>query len=342
MNQKIYIYDPTAADTLSRVRGIGRFMQILHENLGNECIFTADLSQVPADATFINPFLNFLQPPLITNRIAKRQIAVIHDLIPLKYSTHFPIGFRGKINVFRNKRSLKNYDVIITNSETTKQDVINMLGVSEQKIQVIYPIPARLFTDNQHKTPSDPIRHIIDNNKYCLYVGDATWNKNLVNLAQAIKKTNIPCIFVGKVFTTHLPKPPSNIWLQELFEFQQLTANDPQFIFPGFVSDDDLIALYRNALCNLLVSQDEGFGFSFVEAAALKVPSILSDIPALKETARGAAIFVDQNNTDIIAAAITKISTDRLKHQNLAEASYERSIYFNSANFKSSFLSLNR
>ena len=52
-----------------------------------------------------------------------------------------------------------------------------------------------------------------------------------------------------------------------------MAKDDKRFIFPGFISDDELITLYEQASLNILLSRDEGFGFSYVEAASLGCPS---------------------------------------------------------------------
>lgn len=139
MIKKIFVYDPTASDKLSTVRGVGRYMQILKENFP-EWTFSNNLAmgQWNNETIFMNPFYNFLIPPITLKRIAHRQIAVIHDLIPLKYPSHFPVGIKGMIYILLNKLLLKNYDLIITDSEASKKDIIEKLKVKSQKVKILY------------------------------------------------------------------------------------------------------------------------------------------------------------------------------------------------------------
>ena len=58
----------------------------------------------------------------------------------------------------------------------------------------------------------------------------------------------------------------------------------------------ELFNLYKQSSVNLLISSDEGFGFSWLEAANFTRPSILSDLPVLKEISDGNALFVDPKN----------------------------------------------
>ncbi len=343
MTKKIFVYDPTASDKLSAVRGIGRYLQILKENFP-EWTFTNNLAmkQWNNETIFVNPFFNFLQKPVTLKRIAHKQIAVIHDLIPLKYPSHFPDGSKGTIYILLNKFALKNYDLIITDSEASKKDIIKILGIMEDKIKVIYPCLSQVLTH-----PKIPSRE--GTKGVCLYVGDATWNKNLVNLAKAIKLADVKCVFVGKVFE-HFNTPQNPLsrgdergvsdhpWQQELKEFFELTKNDSRFIFKGFVTDSELIKLYQQSTVNILPSRDEGFGFSWLEASSTGCPSLLSDIPVLKEISDNNALFFNPENPQEIAQQIKKIYSDRDLRQKLITNSKKRSLFFSSKSFKENII----
>ncbi|MBI4226339.1 glycosyltransferase family 4 protein, partial [Candidatus Roizmanbacteria bacterium] len=378
----IYVFDPTVNDPLSKVRGVGRYLQILKENFGKTWIFTNDLSameQSNNETIFINPFFNFLQYPLTMRRIAKKQVAVIHDLIPLKYPEHFPIGVRGKLNIFLNKLALKNYDLIITDSETSKDDIMKILRMDENKIKVIYPCLPKIFSiskpqipiTNQAPIPNEKNKKIFGNwkleigNSFCLYVGDATWNKNLVNLAKTIKIINVTCVFVGKTFeilkpvqddkidrTSEVEEDPDvtsgdgktsevkfeNAWQKELKEFNKETRGDKRFIFLGYVPDEELILLYQKARCNLLVSRDEGFGFSYLEAASQACPSVLSNTQVLHEISiNQGALFANPDNPNEIANTIGEVYFNNEVRSKLGIEAKRRTKYFNNKKFISDF-----
>ena len=378
---KVYVFDPTASDKQSAVRGIGRYLQILKENFKDEFIFTSKISfrlnrdQI-SNSTFINPFYNFLQKPVTLKRITRKQIAVIHDLIPLKYPSHFPAGIKSTIYILLNKLALKNYDLIITDSQASKNDIIKMLKIDNKKVKVIYPCLPKFFLESQYK--SSPRRRgsilrldsrLRGNDRYCLYVGDATWNKNLVNLAKAIKITDVNCVFVGKVFdrvmggeSERVPESAQRFfqpvagrehlrernfrqdplldhpWQKELKEFYELTKNDKRFIFAGFVPDSQLLKLYQQAEVNILPSRDEGFGFSYLEASANDCPSLLSDIPVLKEISNNNALFFNPESPEDIAEKIKKIYSDHDLRQKLITNTKKRSLFFSSRTFKESIM----
>lgn len=362
----VHVYDSTAQDEQSRVRGVGRYLQILHEAFGNEWTFTSDMNQIPKESIFINPFFNPIQKPLKVGRIAKHEIAIIHDLIPLKYSKHFPLGIKGKWYRFLNGFALKNYDIIVTDSLASKNDIVKLLKIPASKIAVIYPSVPRIFLP--HVDPDDPhhpfhkenetvvpeftqlqSEHVTKNpvleelKDYVIYVGDATWNKNLVNLAQAIKMNNLTCVFVGKVFSqltelTKAKKPhPEHI---SLYEFAKLAEGDNKFIFPGYISDIELLYLYKNARLNILPSFDEGFGFSFLEAGYVSTPSVLADTAVFREIAKDSAEFAKPDDPKDIAQKMIELYYDTIKLEKMKIKSFARAQDFSPQSFKEAWKKL--
>jgi|GEM_PF-551076 len=413
MTHQILCFDPTASDKQSQFRGVGRYLQILKENFP-QWIFsnTLHVTRYTLHA-FINPFFNFLQSPIRTgldlslqnlslqkilsgHRIAKKQIAVIHDLIPLKYPSKFPAGIRGNFNIFLNKLALKNYDLIVTDSEASKKDIVQILKLPEEKVKVIYPCLPKIFKkelksqNSKVKTKTQNLKTEKNNkdkkkfldlscsfeicdlsfelSNFCLYVGDATWNKNLVNLAKAIKIANVTCIFVGKVFqiksetnskskiinqkrfenlnlenwnlfrTSNLEFRsfnPNHPWQKELKEFFQLTKDDKRFIFLGYINDYRLIKLYQQAIVNILPSRDEGFGFSYLEAASQGCPSVIANIPVLEEISNNQGVLkADQNDPYDLANKIGEIYFNQDLKEKLSFEAQQRSKFFKADSFK--------
>ena len=372
---QVLCFDPTSSDTKSKVRGVGRYLQILKENFP-EWQYSSNIKHQTSN-TFIHPFFNFLQKPLTLKRIAKKQIAVIHDLIPLKYPSKFPAGLRGNFNIFLNKITLKKYDLIVTDSLASKKDIIQILKIPEEKVKVIYPCLPKVFKKVssskyqvlRKKTKKEkPLTSysLLLNTNFCLYVGDATWNKNLVNLAHAIKIANVTCVFVGKVFQINrLSSAKSekseklkisdesrillnssglsdfnNPWQKELKKFFQLIKDDKRFIFLGYVADEDLIKLYQQASLNILPSRDEGFGFSYLEASSQGCPSVLSDIPVFKEIAKDSSLFANPENPNDIADKIIELYFNKNRQKILGEKALKRSQFFSCEKFKKSFLEI--
>ncbi|MDA1316522.1 MAG: glycosyltransferase family 1 protein [bacterium] len=375
----ISVYDPTAKDAQSRVRGIGRYYQTLREALDtldhmepsnkadssnvaavspfqttssnpadNLLIqYTSDIKNIKKEDIAVNPFFSPIQKPVSVHKVGSKRIAVIHDIIPLKYPKRFPLGLRGKWYEFLCNRAKNKYDVIITDSEASKQDLINIYKIPQNNIKVIYPTVPRMFlphvdshsahhpfhTDEEGIKPEfTPLdfakmssnKNLTNLNDFVIYVGDATWNKNLPALAQAVKLANVNCVCVGKVFEPKQGQTKPHPWHTSLLQFLKMVEGDKRFIFPGFVSDIELLTLYKRAKTNLLLSHDEGFGLSFIEAGFMSTPSILSDIPVFREIAGNAADFVGGNNPKDIAQKIVEHYYDSVRQEKMSIMAFDR------------------
>ena len=130
-----------------------------------------------------------------------------------------------------------------------------------------------------------------------------------------------------------------NVWQKELYEFVNIAQNDKRFVFPGFISDEELIQLYQNAVCNILVSRDEGFGFSYLEASSQKCPSLLSNTPILREISQNNALFSDPENPQNIVDQIELLNNNETASR-LSEKTSQRSRFFSRKNFIDEFNSI--
>ncbi len=335
MKLPVFIFDPTASDSASKVRGVGRYVSVLRENLGNTVTFTSKLDQIPYESIYITPFYSFFQTYPSQRKIARYQLAVIHDLIPQKYPKHFPVGIKGTIKAFMNRLSLNNFDGFITDSKVSKEDIVDILGINKNSVHILYPvISSALFSEIKKakgkESPKKP---------YFVYVGDATWNKNIINIAKGVKLAKAQCIFVGSVFQRskiHSILKQNNKWLNELKTFYDEVQNDNHCILKGFVSDEELAELYYNAQGNILVSRDEGFGYSYLEAAYAHCPSILGDVPIFHETAADTALFANPEDPKKIAEQIEKLNYEKTRKE-LQKKMTDHIQKYNSTEFAKSF-----
>jgi glycosyltransferase involved in cell wall biosynthesis len=324
----VVIFDPDQGSANSSHRGGGRFLQMLRENLENDATFSADLHSVQNDDTLLIPFWNAYRPAVVKKRYTKRQILTIFDVIPFKYPDKFPLGFKGKLGLIENLNNMQHFDEILTISEASKRDIMQYLNIEPERIHVVHLTTSKLFfekSEDSKKIKSDQTD--IPNLPFCVYVGDINWNKNIVNIARALKIAQIKGVFIGKAFTeeyTDLEHPER----AEFKAFKKEVAQDDNFVFPGYVSDEDLVAYYKKALCNILVSRDEGFGLSYLEASSQKCPSILSDISVFNEIADGAALFAQPDDAHSIAEKIVRLKEDKDYAKELAANAYKRAQKF--------------
>jgi glycosyltransferase involved in cell wall biosynthesis len=104
---------------------------------------------------------------------------------------------------------------------------------------------------------------------------------------------------------------------REVLECARTHGVEDALVLAGYVSDDELHALYRGALATLLVSHAEGFGYPVIEAMALGCPVITSNCSSLPEVAGDAALLVDPRDHGAIAAAIATLAQSPAERQRL-------------------------
>lgn len=295
------------------VRGVGKYITLLRDNLPrfdkeNEYVFFNNIKEVPNDIDILH--FPYFEPFFITLPFIKKvkTVITVHDIVPLMHAKHFPVGIKGNLKWRVQKRLLKRLDAIITDSYASSDDIHEVVGFSKENIHVVY-----LAADKEFKPlnlSSIDRESIVKKyrlpEKFFLYVGDVTWNKNLPRLISAVKKTDVALVMVGKALTeTEFDK--KNPWNFDRNVVSKEIKDLDQFKRLGFVSNEDLVMLYNitEALC--MPSIDEGFGLPVLEAMQSGCPVIASDCGSLPEVGGDAVLFVDAFNEENIAEALLKI-----------------------------------
>jgi len=220
----------------------------------------------------------------------------------------FPQAFSLKFRLwydFLIPKVLKRAFLIFVVSEFCKNELMKFYKISENKVKVVYPGISEIFR---------PLE--LDKKNFILYVGNLQPYKNLNNLIQAFK------IFRDWGFDLEL-------WIVGLRDERVFRGENYAFLdeklkrnikFLGFREDRELVELYNQALCLVLPSLYETFGFPVVEAMACGCPVVISDIPALKEIAGKAAFYVNPYDPEEIAYGIREvISNSELRNRLVKE-----------------------
>lgn len=322
----IALIDPSSHAIQHRVRGAGFYAENLTKSLKkyypeHNYIFSSYDKVSEADIVhflFFEPFFGTL--PFFKR---KKTIATVHDLTPLVFPQHFPSGLKGKIKWSLQKMALGKLDAIITDSKSSKADIVRFTGISEEKIKVIYLAAGENF--RVIKGSKSKIKNLPE--KFALYVGDATWNKNLVRLVEAAKKAQIPLVMTGNALVdTNFDK--KNPWNVDLLKVQDMASKDKNIIRTGFVSEEDLVSLYNTASVFIMPSLYEGFGLPILEAMACGCPVITTREGSLPEIAQDAALYVDAYNVDDIANSLKKIFSDEDLRGKLSKKGLEQAKKF--------------
>jgi len=220
-------------------------------------------------------------------------VVTVHDLIPLVFPRQFPRGFRGAIKWELQKMALRGARQIITDSETSKNDVVKIVGFPEERVHAIYLAPSSVFAQ-----PTPEKASIAVPKKYVLYVGDVNWNKNVLGLMDAMTEIPFDLVCVSRVFENENLPEIKNI----RSKIAALGIRD-RVHMPGFVHESDLAYLYHHAACTVVPSFYEGFGLPVLEAFAAGGIVVAADNSSLHEI-KGPAITVDAESTQDIARGI--------------------------------------
>ncbi len=299
------------------VRGIGSYTQKLIENLKTvpqiELIPFATGHIPSADVTHYPYFDLFFH----TLPVAKKQkrVVTIHDVIPLVFPDRSPLGVRGYINLFFQKRALKNTDFIICDSKTSKNDIADKLSIPKEKIGVIYLAASESFKkiDAIKRLKSVREKFKLPQN-FALYVGDVNWNKNLENLINSIKISKISLVMVGAAIVDN--KVPQTQALERLIKRLNLEG---KIVRTGFVAEDDLVSIYNLAGVTVLPSFYEGFGLPILESMACGTPVVCSNNSSISEIAGRLAIFCDpQDPADIAQKTLSAFHLSKEQKETLS------------------------
>ncbi len=322
-----------------RVRGTGFYIENLKRSLSkydrqNSYTFFTQGEKLSKNIDLIH--YPYFEPFFLTLPLHKSYstVVTVHDLTPLVFPKHFPAGIRGKVKWQIQKWNLRRSAVIITDSQASKSDIVQYTGISDTRVHVVYLAAGEEFKKiniKYQKSKIDEKYHLPE--KFVLYVGDATWNKNLPNLIRAIQKINLTLVMVGKA-TAEQDFDRTNPWNYDLATIESLAKNDKRIIRLGFIPQEDLVVLYNLATVFAMPSIYEGFGLPALEAMTCGTPVVSTKGGSLAEVVNDAGLVVDPYDIDSIANGIgevffTKKLQEELSKKGLLQAkkfSWEKTI----------------
>ncbi len=207
-------------------------------------------------------------------------------------------------------------DLILTISEFSRQDIIEVLKLNSARVKTVYlGLPSR-------PSPGDGVSE--PGEKFIMALGAMDNRKNLGVLFEAFhlyKKAvpgNVRLIVAG------VEKP-------ELFIARHNLASHPflrEIVCRGFVSDDELVALYRQCACFVYPSLYEGFGLPPLEAMAAGAPVIASKTTSVGEVVGGAGLLFDPSSPAELAEKIGLILANPCLADDLRKKGEERLKFF--------------
>lgn len=247
-------------------------------------------------------------------------LTTVHDVV----FRHVPAAY-SSANLRRQewavKRIARQAQLLLAVSEATKQDLVTFYHVPADKIIVTPLAPAHELTTI---IPAQQVmqKYGLTPGMYVLYVGRVEAKKNPTTLIRAF------CELRRRYGTGH----PLKLVLAGSFGFGGDTAARvakdsncaPDIHFLGYVPDQDIPALMENALCFAFPSLGEGFGIPVLEAMALGVPVVASDLPVMREVGGEAALYAPPLDTAQWTVALDTLLINQERRAQLVASGQSR------------------
>jgi glycosyltransferase involved in cell wall biosynthesis len=251
-------------------------------------------------------------------------VVTIHDLSPLLHSdTHREeLVRRARLRLPAMARAAT---MIITDSESVRREVCEHFHLTPDRVAAVPLAPRRAFRRVTAKEAEAVRRRLGVEDDFLLFVGTVEPRKNLSTLV---------CAFAALMRETHL-RPQLVIaggrgWLNdELFALIMREGVRARTLFTGYVSDEDLRALYSSCALSIYPSLYEGFGLPPLEAMSCGAAVVTSRIPVLEETCGGgAARLFEPTDVQALTRALAELLADENARARLSEAGRTRASQF--------------
>lgn len=259
----------------------------------------------------------FLKVPYI---ITVHDIIRYFDLEGENTFIHRP-NLRDRFYLSLDYKGVKKATRVIAVSQTTKDDLVQHLGIPEERISVVYEgIDHSLFKPTSRRLVDHP---------YLLFVGTEHPRKNFAGLLNSFSKLKSQGRFKDlKVLKVGRAGRPGTDFRQQTLQVVEELGLSSEVVFTDYVAREDLPAYYSGAECFILPSLYEGFGFPPLEAMACGCPVIVSNAASLPEVVGNAAIKVDPDDIDGTANALLKILIDEHLKQELVSKGFKQARRF--------------
>jgi glycosyltransferase involved in cell wall biosynthesis len=277
--------------------------------------------------------------PLYCKR-PSRNIYTLHDLVPLRlpYTT-----LEKKRRYFHMCRKIvQRADHIVTVSETSRRDIINILGAHPDKVTNTYQ--AVTIPDKYRLKPEELVKREVEGTfgltfkGYFLFFGSIEPKKNLGRLIEA---------YLGSAVDTPLVIVGAQAWKSEqelrllyddhirsLITDGRETRVKRRVIQLDYAPFPLLVSLIRGAKATMFPSIYEGFGLPVLESMLLGTPVLSSNVSSIPEVAGDAACLVDPYDTRAMAEAIRGLDSNEALRASLAERGIRQARLFDEQTYQ--------
>lgn len=214
--------------------------------------------------------------------------------------------------------------IIVTPTKAVRLEVCERLRVKPERVVAVHHAPRPCFRPLPPNHTIETRRRLGIDDDFLLFVGTIEPRKNLLTLIRAfesvLKETNLrpQLVIAGQ-----------KGWLtNELFDYVKKNDFGNCLRLTGYLSDEDLCALYSSCRAFIYPSIYEGFGLPPLEAMACGAPVISSRIPSITEVLGTAAHLVSPTDVDALSKSIIELWENSHERKRLSEAGQARAAQF--------------
>jgi glycosyltransferase involved in cell wall biosynthesis len=257
---------------------------------------------LPWQLNRLKPDLFFSPEFYLTGHSGIPQIPVFHDIAYEHFPQDIPRFASWHCRTFSPRYAHKAAH-LLTVSDFSKQDIMKQYGIEAEKITVVYNGASAGFAPLSEAEKQQTRDQFSDGKPYFHFVGTIQPRKNLENLLRAFdafkEKSGSPVrlLLVGR----------KGWHYQGALEVFEKMKYKEDVHFTGYVSDQELNALYAASLGLCYVPYFEGFGIPILEAMHSETAVICSRVTSMPEVAGEAALLVDPMAPDQIAEAMLRL-----------------------------------
>jgi glycosyltransferase involved in cell wall biosynthesis len=243
-------------------------------------------------------------------------VVTIHDLIFERFPELYPPIDR-RIYAAKARSAAKRADVIVSVSEQTARDLVELYGVDPARLRVVYQTCHEAF---RAPVPEERLKAVAARYelppRFLLAVGTIERRKNLLLALRAL--TSLPGVLLVAVGR---PTP----YAEELVMFARANGLTNRVRLLSGVSTADLAAMYRLATLALYPSLYEGFGIPIVEALFSGTPVVTTQGGCFAEAGGPGSAYVDPHDADALRATLARLLDDdaaraRMREEGLRHA----------------------
>lgn len=283
-----------------RPQGLWRLMPSLWRTL-------APAQHVQADGVQIYHGLSHELPLGLPKKVCK--VVTMHDLIVRRYPKYFSV-FDRIVHRLKQRHACRVADIVVAISEQTKRDLIDMMGVPEEKIKVVYQSCEPQFWESVRDERSvNSVREKYGlPERYFICVGTVEQRKNQFCAISAVRRMpeDVALVIIGRSRGRY-------------GRFVEAASDGRRVRLLQGVPFADFPALYAGAVASIYMSRFEGFGIPVLESMCCDTPVVTSNVSSMPEAGGDAALYADPDDVDTVAVLLQHLLDDQNFRQQCIE-----------------------